>query len=114
MRVIEKPTLPNYVSDWHAFPEQVNRKARAFNLPQVIMSHSDHSQKPPLCRPGGTCCWLAHQCCGDLWITGHETFVHESFDKRLSVFECGEFPFSAIKLKSLLRYLGQIDTETVH
>jgi hypothetical protein len=43
MRVIKKPALPHHVSDWHAFPEQVNREARAFNLPQIIMSHSDHS-----------------------------------------------------------------------
>jgi hypothetical protein len=60
MRVIEKPTLPDYIRDWHAFPEQVNREARAFNLPPVAMSHSDYSQKPPLCRPGGERCRLAH------------------------------------------------------
>src|SRR5712675_562852 len=99
MRVIEETTLPNYVCDWHAFPEQVNREARAFDLPQVIMSHSDHSQKAPLRRPCGECCRLAHQCRADLWITSHETFVHESFDKRFRVFECWEFPFSAIELK---------------
>ena len=114
MRVIKKPTLPDHVSDWHAFPEQVDREARTFNLPQIIMSHSDHSQKTPLRRPDGECCWLSHQYCGDLWITGHETSVHESFDKRFRVFECREFPFSAIQLKSSLRYLGQIDTKTVH
>jgi hypothetical protein len=66
MRVIEKPTLPNYVSDWHAFPEQVNREARAFDLPQAVGSEEARFGYPSRWPPSAA-------------QTGRADFPHPAF-----------------------------------